>query len=99
MARRCVDLLGVARGWPVPTAVIWRAQMGATLDHFARDPDVRCRWIVATLLTPAARVFRNAARLRRISFVSLGIPIARPFPRIANHVMDAKAVRRKGRDW
>src|SRR3954451_1083476 len=99
MARRCVDLLGVARSWSVPTAVIWRAQMGTAFDHFARNPDVRCRWIVAALLTPAARIFRNAARLRRISFVSLGIPIARPFPRIANHVVHAIGVRRKGADW
>src|SRR3981081_4445231 len=88
----------MARGRAVAAAIVRRAQMRAALKHLAWNPDLRLTRVVARGLWPAARVFRNAARLRRIGFVLLRIPISRPFPDIPDHVVDAVAVRRKGRD-
>src|SRR5882757_3423165 len=56
-------------------------------------------WLVdvstASACRAAGRVFRNAAGLRCIGFVLLRVPVAGPFPDVANHVVNAVAVRRK----
>src|SRR6266404_2961876 len=93
MTRRSIDRLGVTSGRPVASAVIWRAQMRATLDHLARNPDVGLTGVVAAIFAAAARILWNAACLRRIGFVPGRIPLGRPFPDIADHVVDAVAVR------
>src|SRR5437773_387791 len=88
----------MTRGGTIAATVIRSAEMRAALKHLAWNPDIWLTRVVARGLGPAARVFRNAARLRRIGFVLLRIPIGRPFPDIPDHVVDAVAVRRKGRD-
>src|ERR1700740_858745 len=44
---------------------------------------------------PPARIFREAAGLRRVGLVLWREPIGGPFPDVADHVVDAVAVRRK----
>src|SRR5215207_10432081 len=98
MTGGCVDLLGMARSRSIASAVVRRAQVRAALDDLARDPDVRRGRVVAAVLAPAARVLRDAAGFRRVAFVLLRVPVGRPFPDIADHVVDAMAVRRERSD-
>src|SRR5216684_6535155 len=95
MACRSVDRLGMTRGRTIAATVIWRAEMRAALKHLAWNPDFRITRVVARGLVPAARILWNAARLRRIGFVLLRIPIGRPFPDVAYHVVQAVAVSRE----
>src|SRR6478735_11801537 len=95
MAGRSIDRLGMTRRRPISTAVIRCAQMRAALEHLARNPDLRITRVVARRLGSAARVFRNAARFRRLGFVSWRVPVGRPFPDIPDHVTEAVAVSRK----
>src|ERR1700732_1688122 len=85
----------MARGRAVAAAVIRRAQMRAAFDDLAGNLDLRLAGVVAAILAPAARIFRNAARLRRVGFMLGGPPIGGPLPDIADHVVDAVAVGRK----
>src|SRR6266851_4519927 len=98
MACRGVDRLGMTRGRTIAAAVVGSAEMRAALKHLAWNPDLRPTRVVARGLGPAARILRNATRLRRIGFMLLRIPVGRPFPDIPDHVVDAVAVRREGRD-
>ena len=95
MACRRVHVFRMASGWAVAAAVIRCAQMRAAFDDFARDFALRLARVVASLLAPAARVYRNAARLQRIGLVLVGPPISGPLPDVADHVVNAVAVRRK----
>src|SRR2546423_4015206 len=95
MACRGVDWLGMTRGRSIAAAVVGSTKVRAALKHLARDPDVRMTRVVAGGLGPAARIFRNAARLRRVGFMLLRVPISRPFPDIADHVVQAVAVGRE----
>ena len=95
MARGRVDRLRMTRGRPVAAAVVRRAKVRAAFDDLARNPDLRLVRVVARGLGAAARVLRNAAGLRRVGFVLRRIEIGGPFPDIADHVVDAVAVRRK----
>src|SRR5579862_5298941 len=97
VARRRIDVLGMTRRRPVAAAVVRRAQMRAALDDLARDLAVGLARIVALGLAPAARIFRNAAGLCRVGLVLGRPPVGRPFPDIADHVVDAVVVRRKRR--
>src|SRR5664279_1698910 len=72
--------------------------MRATLDHLARNPDLRLAWVVAVGLKGATRVLRNAAGFWRVTGVAGRVPIGRPFPDIADHVRKAEAVGRKRLD-
>src|SRR6266849_5955644 len=85
----------MTRGRTIAAAVIGRAKMRAALKHLARNPDVPLTRVVAGSLVPAARILWNAARLRRVGLMLLRIPIGRPFPDIADHVVQAVAVGRK----
>src|SRR6266700_120277 len=98
VTRGRIDRLGVSRGGPVAAAIVWRAQMRAAFQNLAGNSDLRLAEIEAFVLHSAARIFRNAARLRHIGFMSLRVPIGRPFPDIPDHVVNAVAVRREGRD-
>src|SRR6266568_1718877 len=95
MACRGVDRLSMARGRTIAAAIVGCAQMRAAFEHLAWYLDVRLTRVVARGLESAARIFRNAARLRCIRFVLLRIPIARPLPDIADHVVNAVAVGRE----
>src|SRR6266852_9886691 len=85
----------MTRGRTIAATVVGSAEMRAALKYLARNPDIRLTRVVARGLGPAARVFRNAARLRRIGFMLLRIPIGRPFPDIADHVVQAVAIGRE----
>src|SRR5258705_10475553 len=98
MAGGSVDRLGVARGGTVTTAIIRCAQMRAALDHLARNFDAGLPGIVTCGLGAAARVLRNAAGFRRVGFMLLRVPVGGPFPDVADHVVNAIAVRRERRD-
>src|SRR5262245_52437968 len=95
MTCRGIDRLRMSRSGAIATAVIRRAQMRAAFDDLARDLDVGLARIVAALLAPAARILWDAAGLRRVGLVLRGIPVRRPFPDIADHVVKAVSVRRK----
>src|SRR5215469_5758219 len=95
MARGRVHVLGMACGRTIAAAVIWRAQVRAAFNDLARNLCRRQAGIVTSLHRAAARIFRNAARLRRVGRVLGGPPVGGPFPHIADHVVDAVAVRRK----
>src|SRR5215469_12397041 len=97
MARGRVHVLGMACGRTIAAAVIWRAQVRAAFNDLARNLCRRQAGIVTSLHRAAARIFRNAARLRRVGRVLGGPPVGGPFPHIADHVVDAVAVRRKRR--
>src|SRR6266436_5436544 len=97
MARRGVDRLRVTRGRTVAPAIVGCAEMRAALEHLARNPALRIARIVARVFEATARIFGNAARLRRIGFVLRRIPVGGPLPYVPNHVMEAVAVRRKCR--
>ena len=97
MAGRGIDRLGMAGGRPITPAVVRRTEVRAAFQNLARNFDVRQARIVALLLPPAPRVFGNAAGLRRVGLVLRRVPIGRPFPDIADHVVQAVAIRRKGR--
>src|SRR3546814_2514947 len=70
--------------------------MRAALDHLAWDFDVRLPGVVTCIGTPAARIFRNAAGAGRIGRVPGRVPVRRPFPDIADHVVNAVIARREG---
>src|ERR1700732_1573918 len=74
VARRRVDRLRMARGRAIAAAVIRRAQMRAAFDDLARNLDLRLAGVVAPILAPAARILRNAARLRCVGFMLGGPP-------------------------
>src|SRR5262249_10608887 len=69
VACRGVDRLRVARRRPVAAAVIGRAQIGAALEHLARNLDVRLARVAALHLAATARILRDAAGLRRVRLV------------------------------
>src|SRR5512135_2719211 len=73
--------------------------MRATFEDLAWNFDFGQAGIVAVFLAPAARIFWNTARFLRIAFVLRRPPIGRPFPRIADHVVDAVAVWRERSHW
>src|SRR3954467_11389884 len=98
MTGRCVDRLRVTRGRAVATAVARRAQMRAAFDHLARNPDLGLARVVASFLVPPARVLGDAAALERFGLVLLREPVGGPLPDVANHVVDAVAIRREGAD-
>src|SRR6516165_6177678 len=92
MACRGIDRLGMARGRTVAAAVVRCAKMRAALDDFSRNFDLRQTRIVACSLWAATRVFRNAARLRRVGLVLGRPPICGPLPDVADHVVKAVTV-------
>src|SRR5215218_9853736 len=88
----------MARSRPIASAVVRRAQVRAALDDLARDPDVCRGRVVAAVLAPAAWVLRDAAGFRRVTLVLLRVPVGRPFPDIADHIVDTMTVRRERGD-
>ena len=95
MAGRGVDVLGMARRRAVAPAVVRRTEVRAALEHLARDAGARLARIVAALGPGAARVRGDAAGLGRVGLVLGRVPVGRPFPDVADHVVDAVAVGRE----
>src|SRR5690606_996883 len=77
----------------VPPAVVRRAQVGTALDHLAGDADVRRVRVVARVAFPAARVRARAAGTDSVAL--LLVPIARPLPDVAGHLVEPVAVGRE----
>ena len=95
MAGGGVDRLRMARSRPVASAVIRRAQMRAAFDDLLWNFHIGRSGVVAVVLAPAARVLRNAAGLRGIRLMLWRIPVGRPFPDVADHVVKSVTVRRE----
>src|SRR5215831_9869148 len=95
MTRRGVDRLGTTRGRAVTAAVVRRALVRTALQHLAWNFDFRLAGVVARLLATAPRIDRNAAGLVGIGLVPSRVPVGGPFPHIADHVVNAVAVRRE----
>src|SRR5216683_691286 len=96
MAGRGVDRLGMARRGAIAPAIVGRAQMRAALQDLPWDTHGGLARIVARLDGRTARIRRHAAGLGRVGSVLGRIPVGRPFPDIADHVVYAVAVDRKG---
>src|SRR5262245_37160700 len=79
-----VDFLRLSRRRPVAGTVVGGTEIGATLDHLA--------WCLA-----GHHRHLEEARARGIVLgltrMSLAVPVARPFPGIADHVLEPIAVR------
>src|SRR5215475_11579163 len=84
MGRAEIDLLRLARGRTIARAIIGSAQKRAALDDAAR----RLAGGQCQLLQ-----FRSARISRRLARVTRPIPIARPLPDVADHVVEAVTVR------
>src|SRR5215472_13208313 len=84
-----VDLLRLPGGRTIARAVVGRAQKRAAFDHPTRRLTARQRQI---LQFGSARIDRSLARMTR------PIPVARPLPDIADHVVEAVAVRLEAAD-
>src|SRR3954470_21401294 len=72
--------------------------MRAAFQNPARNPDPGLAGSVALVLAAAARVLGNAARLHRVVRMLRRVEVARPFPDVADHVVEAVAVGREGGD-
>src|SRR5277367_1423279 len=98
MTGRGIDRLGMACRRSIASAVVGRAEMGAAFQYLARDADGGLARVVARFHRAAARILRHTAGLAGIAFVPRRIPVGRPLPDIADHVVDAIGVGREGAD-
>src|SRR4029079_14827641 len=96
MAGRGVDILGVARRGAVTPAVVRRTKVRAALEHLARDAGAGLERIIAAFGPGAAWVRGHATGLGRVGLVLGRVPVGRPLPDVADHVVDAVAVGREG---
>src|SRR5882724_12757030 len=93
-----IDRLRVARCRPVASAVVRRAQMRAAFDDLSWNLHIGGSGVIAIGLAPTARVLRDAASLRCIRLMLWRIPVGRPFPGVADHVVEAVPVWRECTD-
>src|SRR5204863_5533929 len=96
MAGRRVDALRHPRRGPIAPAIVRRAQIRPALHDLARDLHGGRPGVVARVALAAARIVDRAARA--LDFRVLLVPIRRPFPDVAGHVVEAVAVRRERAD-
>src|SRR5581483_7529515 len=92
---RCIDRLRVACGWPVALAVIGGTQVRAALQNLPAESGAGVLEVAARQLTAAARIARNAASALADQLTPVRVPVRCPFPDIADHVVQAIAIRRK----
>src|SRR4029450_13246131 len=95
VAGRGVDRLGLARGGAIAQAVVRSAQVRAALDHPPRDVRSGLSLDEALRLRRHPRVRGSAARRPGRLGGAGRVPLARPLPRVAAHVVQAVAVRRE----
>src|SRR5712691_11488735 len=98
MSRGCVDRLRVPRCRPVASAVVRRTQVRAAFDDLAWNLHVGGSGVVAIGLAPTARVLRDAAGFWRIGLMPRRVPVGRPLPDVADHVVQTVTVRRERGD-
>src|SRR5471032_11012 len=96
VASRGIDRLGMTRPWTIAATIVSSAEMRAALEHLARNAHRGMAWIEAPITGAAARILRHAAGFGRVSAVLGRIPVDRPFPDIADHVVHAVAIGREG---
>src|SRR5262245_8353969 len=96
VACRRIDRLRMPGRRPVAAAVVRRAQVRAALEHLPWNPDLRLARVVALLLARPARISRRATGLALGGGMRLGVPVLGPLPGVADHVVEAIAVRREG---
>src|SRR6187399_2073769 len=70
--------------------------MRAAFDDLSWNLHVGRSGIEAVGLATTARILRNAASLDRIRLMLWQIPIGRPFPHVADHVVEAIPIRWEG---
>src|SRR6187402_2545270 len=92
MAGRRVDRLRHPRRGPIAPAIVRRTEIGSALGHAPRNRKVGHARVEAFLERAAARIVDGAARTRDV-LVAL-IPVDRPLPDVARHVVEAIPVRR-----
>src|SRR4029078_4158196 len=86
---RLIDWLRDAGGGAVADAVVLRAKMRTALQHLTRDLDLGVPRIEALRHGAATRIARNAAGLRRIAgLMTWPIPVVRPLPHVADHIIN-----------
>src|SRR6266516_5431332 len=92
MARRGINRLGNTCRRAITQAVIGRAEEGPTFEHLSWDADLRLCRINTLLSCPPSRINRDAARPDRVCWMMLLVPVRRPFPHIASHVIQPIAI-------
>src|SRR4029453_7870107 len=98
MTRGSIDRLRMARCRPVASAVVRRAKIAAAFDDLLWNLHIGRSGVIAVVFAPAARVLRNATGLRRICLMLWRIPVGRPFPDVADNVVQAVTVWRECAD-
>src|SRR6266571_6920257 len=96
MARRRINRLGNTCRRAITQAVIRRAEEGPTFEHLSWDTDLRLCRINTLLFCPPSRIERDAACRGRVCWMMLLVPVRRPFPHIARHVIQTIAIGREG---
>src|SRR5215470_10759638 len=92
---RRVDRLRQPCRRTVAITIIVGAEMRSALEHFARDSNGALARIEAVTLVAAARIHRNATRLLLVFGMLRLVPVARPLPGVADHIVEAVAVGRE----
>src|SRR5215475_10704924 len=93
MAHAGVDHLRLARRRPVTQAIIGGAQVRAALDHFAWNAELRLTRIVAFVRRDDAWIdCRSATGFDDLVGMTMDVPVARPFPHVAGHVVQPIAI-------
>src|SRR5215472_3749615 len=89
-----IHLLRYARCRTISQAVISRTQVGSSLQHLARNTNLRCFGIVTVFAGIALGAGRTAC-LHGTVFLK---PIRSPLPDVAGHVVESIAVGREESD-
>ena len=82
-----VDRVRVTGGRPVAAAIVRRTQVGAAFEHFARNPDLGLRGVVARIFGAATRIVGNAAGFLPFGGMARVVPVRGPLPYVADHVV------------
>src|SRR4051812_4456798 len=97
VARAGVYRLGHTCGRAVTLAVIGSTQVRSPFEHLTRDADIGLLWVITPLLVAATRVcYRTAGFVNQVMSC---IPVGCPFPDVADHVIQPKAVGGEDTDW
>src|SRR6266566_8510080 len=96
MAGRGINRLGNTCRRAITQAVIRRAEERPAFEHLSWDAELRLRRINTLLSCPPSRIDRDAACPGRVFWMMLLVPVRRPFPYIASHIIQPIAIRWEG---
>src|SRR5262245_59170269 len=85
----------MARRRAIAAAVVGRAQERPSLEYLAADLDLGLTGVEALPFAAATGISGDAAGLRCLRAVVPGVPVGRPLPDVADHVIEAVAVGRE----